>query len=131
MGLHRPSHKLRRHSLLFVGLTLVAVVGLGACESPCVNEVVRRIPSPDNRLEAVIFERGCGATTAGSTQVSLLPKGAELPDEPANVFVINHPSTAAAEWTGPDRLLITYPAGARVVKSETAHEGVTITYRER
>ena len=61
------------------------------------------MPSPDGKIEAVIFERDCGATTDFTTQISIVPKGASLRNEAGNAFIAdsNHGAAPAARWGGP------------------------------
>jgi|SRR5207247_735561 len=69
----------------------------------CSNDEVARVASPDSKLEAVVFQRDCGATTGFSTQVSVVPKGSPLPDQGGNVFVADtdHGKAPSASWGGP------------------------------
>ena len=69
--------------VLSLGLTVVLSSSCGRCG----NDEVVRVPSPDAKFEAVVFQRDCGATTGFSTQVSVVTKGASLPNEAGNVFI--------------------------------------------
>jgi hypothetical protein len=55
-------------------------------------------------LEAVIFQRDCGATTGFSTQISIVTKGSKLSSSAGNLFVADtHLGKApAASWGGPE-----------------------------
>ena len=60
--------------LLITVLTLLAASSscvniAGTCENSAEKEVI----SPDGRLKAVVYNRGCGATTGFITGVSILP----------------------------------------------------------
>jgi hypothetical protein len=50
-----------------------------------------------------VFERNCGATTDFTTQISIVSKGAALPNQVGNAFVAdtNHGAAPAARWGGP------------------------------
>ena len=68
-----------------VVIAVVAVAAYRFARSACENEVLGRFPSSDGKLEAVAFQRSCGATTGFSTQLSVLRMGEALPNEPGNV----------------------------------------------
>ena len=84
--------------VLLLGLTVVLSSGCGLCA----NDEVVRIPSPDTKFEAVVFQRDCGATTGFSTQVSVVTRGASLPNEAGNVFIADtdHGKATSASWGG-------------------------------
>lgn len=65
----------------------VLLLSLAAGCNRCGNNEISRIPAPDGKIEAVIFERDCGATTDLSTQISILPKGASIHSSTGNAFI--------------------------------------------
>ena len=104
---------------------VLSVVFFTACnravDSLCGNGILQTVRSPDGTLKAVIFERGCGATTGYSEQVSVLPAGDALPNRAGNVFVADSNHGAApdgpqvkASWQSADHLRIAYHKKARV-----------------
>ena len=124
-------------SVAAVGLIILSS-GCGACG----NRVVAAVPSPSGRVEAVIFTRDCGATTAFSTQVSLLKPGSSLRNESGNLFVAdtNHGAAAGSpdggatvlvRWLSEESLEVSYEPGARVFKAESTHGGVRVQYVQR
>jgi hypothetical protein len=119
---------LRSNTLVFLALT---VLGAG-CEltGPCENSEGARIPSPDGRLAAWVFVRSCGATTADSVHVSVLPASATGTREVGNTFIIEDKSTVIAEWPAPRQLLVSYESLGRVFKKESQVGEVTVSYRE-
>jgi hypothetical protein len=60
-----------RHLTLAALAPAPALAGCG--DAGCGNAVLQDLPSPEGRRHAVVFTRDCGATTAFSTQVSVLP----------------------------------------------------------
>ena len=97
------------------------------------------MPSPDGKLQAVVFERDCGATTDFSTQVSLLQRGATLPDNPGSVLVLDRdhgraPSgpgggpTVVVRWLADDSLAISFDRRARLFQHTDSLGGVRIAY---
>ena len=116
---------------------------------PCRNRLLARTPSPGRRLEAVVFERNCGAATASSTEVSILPSvDRSRPTvlwstQEGNVFAADkgggHRTGSQVggpwvqvEWTRgsttPETLLVRYDATARVWRRETKAFGSTVRY---
>lgn len=88
-------------------------------------------------MRAVVFERDCGATTDFSTQVSVLPRRAKLPDEAGNVFVAGTRGTvpgegggpeAHVEWEGPDKLTVRYNRNGEVFRKEDRIGKIGIGY---
>jgi len=117
--------------VLFI-LTLAACLVL----NPCENKIIERISAPKDPWEAVVFERDCGATTSTSIQVSILPLGGRLPNDGGNVFVAdritgNPKAQVHVHWLSNRHVEVTYPAGARVFKSEAQIRHVRITYKLR
>jgi len=105
----------------------------------CGVSLVSRVPSPDGRWEAVLFERDCGATTDFATHVSLLSAGAKLPNKPGNVFtadsdhgqaplVAGNVINVSIKWAGRDSLEVRYDRRARVFSQEPKVQGVSIVY---
>lgn len=88
----------------------------------CGNTVGQTVVSPDGQLQAVVFERDCGATTGFSTQVSILRANQPLPNEGGSVFVTDAPDASALPvvWTGARTLQIQYPAQTKVFYQATA-----------
>jgi hypothetical protein len=70
----------------------------------CGNEILSEFVSPDNSKKVVVFQRDCGATTAFSTQASVLAITEKLPDEGGNVFSAdtNHGATPSGPGGGPE-----------------------------
>ncbi|MER2526460.1 MAG: hypothetical protein ABTR07_00880 [Candidatus Competibacter denitrificans] len=97
----------------------------------CGNEIFQEIAAPKGRFKAVLFQRDCGATTGFSTQVSLIPVDAPLPNESGNVFVTNgHPQDTQInlQWRTPENLLIRNGVSLKTVKQEAFYQGIRIDY---
>ena len=127
----------------FVG-TLAALVFIGGYilfNAGCSNQPLAIEKSPDGSLEAVIFQRDCGATTGFSTQVSIfrswLPRGTSS----GNIFVsdTDHGKAPSGVGGGPDvkvkwvserELVIAHHHLARVFLSEPNWGAVKITYEK-
>ncbi len=129
-------------TLLFVGCNKVL-------DDMCSNDVLQSLTSPDGKAKAVVFERGCGATTGFSTQISLLGSGDELPNKSGDVFDAYNESGgkrdpfAIAAWKNNQTLVVTYHKRTRpnvalfVLKHATVRTGwfsqreVNIEYRQK
>jgi len=115
---------------------------LVAAYEPCTNTVLQTVPDPTQRMQAVVFQRDCGATTGFSTQLSILPAGASLPNNSGNAFVVDAatddvPAHTArgpevtVQWLAPDHLQVRHDPGVRIFRSEQQVEGVRVTYPQR
>src|SRR5262245_54521765 len=97
---------------------------LMSCVDPCGNGIISDVPSPNGKQHAIVFERDCGATTDFSYQVSILNSGQQIKNRAGNTFVAdrNHGATKSmyvkVRWTGPQKLVISYPADARLFRHE-------------
>jgi hypothetical protein len=116
-----------RLELLLTGMLVALSGGCGLCG----NDEVVRVASPDAILEAVIFQRNCGATTDFSTQISIVARGASLPDSGGNTYVADRDHGKApkaswggpqadVEWSGPRKVKIFTHPDARVFHKESA-----------
>lgn len=94
----------------------------------CGNEVLQEIPSPDNKLKAVVFQRDCGATTGFSTQLTILKINEKLQNTRGDVFSADtdHGKVPSGPgggpkieviWIGLHQLQVKYPQKARVYLS--------------
>ena len=93
--------------------------------SMCGNEVFEEVNSPSLEFKAVIFQRDCGATTAFSTQVSVLSGTEVLPNESGNVFIIDgHPDDTQLEisWASDSELNISKNLNGSEFKAEKSIE---------
>jgi hypothetical protein len=92
---------------------------------------------------AVVFVRDCGATTAYSTQVSIISGRAEFLERPTdseateagNTLVIEggdwvSPSIVETLWENNMRLVVTRPRGVKVFQEEATVTGITVVHRE-
>ncbi len=115
--------------LILILLSLQIALSVSGCESSmCANQVLQEIPSPDNKLKAVVFQRDCGATTGFSTQVSVIKSDEKLSNTGGNVFSADtdHGKVPAGpgggpyvnvNWIGFHDLEIIYPQQARKFQS--------------
>ena len=120
----------------------VAAIGLTTVENVgCANEVLSSLSSPDQKFVAIIFTRDCGATTTASTQVSVLPFAAKLPNEAGNIFIsdTNHGAAPSGQgggpqvlvrWRSPTQAVVVHHHAARVFQAKSALGTVGVSYEQ-
>ena len=91
----------------------------------CSNTVVSNVTNSSGTLQAVVFDRNCGATTTESTQLSILKAGEKLPDAPGNALVAKGSAHVAIEWVDTLRIRVVSPR-VEFLRRETGVNGVTI-----
>ena len=114
-----------RNAIAVVAMAFLSCNDAGLCE----NSAQVEIPSPDQRLGAWVFIRGCGATTKNSVHVTVLPAGSPPPADAGNTFAREPVSAVRVEWSSKDQLLITHQRGGNVFKQESEVAGVAVSYR--
>lgn len=135
-----PPHLLSRRALtvpLVLALLMLLARGRRALDAffngGCGSTEITRLPAPDGRHDAVLFEHNCGATTDFATHVSILPAGAPPGDAPGNDFAAGPGDGVRADWGGPPvdvrwatdgALVITYGASAEVFTAVDMVDGV-------
>jgi hypothetical protein len=112
-------------------LAIVCAFSLSACggDDGCVNNVQSRAVSSDGKHQAVVFQRGCGATTAPSTQVSITPVGDSIPSGVGNVVVTKDALPASVSWEGTSHVVVQLDRSSRTIARNTEVDGVTVEYR--
>lgn len=113
-------------------LALVGVLTTTACV--CQNEIVEQVESPDARHRVVIFQRGCGATTATATHAVLVPSSVErnaIPLGTGSLFVAETDQQVTVKWLNNAAIEFTYDADARLVLTPEVVDGVQIRFIKR
>jgi hypothetical protein len=99
-------------------------------------------PSPDGRFVAVVFYRGCGATTPFTTEISIVRVTADAISrgDDGNLFSMTDPHDsnkslerygaieARLDWKSPQLLSISTPRRALVGKRIDRIHGIRIEY---
>lgn len=102
---------------MLAALSILSISILGSC-SGCENKISEQKVSPDKSVKAVVFSRNCGATVGYNIQVSVIPAGASLPDDPGNVLIMepytNSGRGVAVEWRDSRKLAVWYPRDAKI-----------------
>jgi len=108
-------------------MTAIFLAGCNALD-PCENVLLRQAMSLDGKLKAVVFSRGCGATTSESVQISILQASAVLPNEAGNIFVAEE-ANIYVKWLSTSQLQITVPAKAQIFHKQQKHGAIQIVYK--
>jgi hypothetical protein len=130
-----------RIALVVVGVLCIAFVAVIwiAARGMCGNGVLSETFSPDGALRAVVFDRSCGATDSGATEVSILAKLEPLPNTKGNAFIAynisgsnssgnNDNSKVRVLWLAPRSLQIEHHTGAHISLAQRTEHGVVISY---
>ena len=122
--------------VLPLAITLTCIT---ACSDMCGNSIISRTASPDDRHEALLFQRDCGATTGFTTQISIVETGASESGS-GNAFIADddHGKARGGDWGGPwaevkwlasNHLLIRYAAKSRIFDQNEAVGSVVLSYQ--
>jgi hypothetical protein len=118
-----------RRCTLRAAAALSAFLIVGCTESPCENNVVSGVPSPDGADIAFVFRRSCGTPTGSSTDVSVIDMHRSLRSGPGNVLVVGDEQAVKVSWRGPKRLLVTGFKGPIRLQNPRV-DSVTIEFRQ-
>lgn len=114
-------------------ITFICFALLAGCGdmSLCSNTIYGEKYSPDRENKAVIFDRGCGASTGFSTQISILPIDDELPNESGNILIIDgHPEShnLKVTWASSAELDILNLGSQEVFQRVSSLNGIKVRY---
>jgi hypothetical protein len=81
--------------------------------SLCEDKELLRITSPNNKIDAVMIRRNCGATTAYSYRIYLVYRGERVPkgwinEKSGLIFVADHVEGESIQWIESNLLEIKY-----------------------
>jgi hypothetical protein len=113
--------------LVIVVAAAMSLMGCSAIDL-CENTFIRQAGSPDGKLKAVVFSRGCGATTSESMEVSILEANASPPNGAGNIFGADV-SNVYVKWLSSSQLQVTAPATSKVYTKEQKYGSITIIYK--
>ena len=85
-----------------IALSLVLLAGCGICS----EEEVLRKASPDGRMDAVMIEQNCGATTGFVYRIFVISRGDKVSGKAR--LVADHTSNLDMIWKNPHLLVISY-----------------------
>jgi hypothetical protein len=108
---------------LFSAAVLLSPLG---CTDDCVDRVINEAIAPDGLHKAVVFERDCGATTAPSTQVSILPANVKAPSGIGNALVTQRNLAVSISWASPTSVTLGVEIGTQVVSKHRSVGGIAV-----
>lgn len=76
----------------------------------------------------MIFNRNCGATAGFNTQLSILAKSDEVPEEAGDTFIADGSLALKVRWVSESQLVVTGSRGAKIFKQEKLANGVVVSY---
>lgn len=123
--------------LIGIGVVLLIPIGAvvwffssGGIFGECETQELVRSKSPSDKYEAMVYTKGCGATTPTATIVALRQDGNASTFE--DIFIVEAAGGVGVEWLGPDQLNVTLPKGiadADVFRKEMHWQAVSIEYK--
>jgi hypothetical protein len=102
----------------------------------CNNHVYQQIDNGNKTLKIVKFDRGCGATTGNSIQLSVVSYNDSLPNEAGNIFVSNskvgmyieRDTSVQASWLNDRTILIRHDKDLEVFKKDSLVGKTRVVY---
>lgn len=113
-------------SKVFAILLLVSLIA-GCSDFGCGNEVAARTVSPTGKMDVVVYNRNCGATTGFNTQVSIVPAGQD-PKGSGSVLVLDGTAPLRVNWASEAAVTLSGLGSARVFHKAEQFKGVAISY---
>ena len=110
-----------------IAILSFASLATGCGDFGCGNEIDTRAASPSGKLDVVVYNRNCGATTGFNTQVSLVPSGHD-PKGSGSVLVLDGAVPLKVSWASETALTLSGLGSARVFHKTVQFKDVTITY---
>lgn len=83
------------------------LVSCGGAANLCSTNELSRSSSPNGRVDAVVVETDCGATTRKAHKVHLVTSGQEFDDD-RFVFLSDRTQGLSVEWEGDHTLILSY-----------------------
>jgi hypothetical protein len=117
-----------------IQLTLAISLCLNSCYTSdsglfgeCKDATQAKSTSPNQRLEAVVFHRDCGATTLVSTIIILnrINRNANLGQD--RIFILEGEDKVSLKWINSKKLKISYAKGETFLKKAEI-DGIIIEY---
>jgi len=122
-----------------IGPALILIAGCNLV-GDCGDRVLQEVPSPNGTLNAVVFQRHCGATTSWALHVAVVPAGERPVDDRGQALVADLGLDAAPlwlagdrkvlpSWQSDDRLLIRHRP-IQIIRRESTVGRVALSYLE-
>ncbi|RZF59061.1 hypothetical protein EWE75_23835 [Sphingomonas populi] len=111
--------------------TLATILGaMSACSlNECANDTLASVQSPNGEQAAVLFERNCGATTAASIHLAIMPVG-EMPNGKGNALIFSKMTadilSYQLHWIDGGHVHVSLPKGAEIYLRQQSVGAATI-----
>ena len=125
--------------IILIGSSFVflALLGIVVCVffskgifSDCEIHEIARSKSPNGKYEAMVYTKGCGATTSSATIIALRQDREVSAFE--DIFIIEASVSIDFEWIGPEQLSIFLPkniTNTDIFRKEMTWQAVSIEYQ--
>jgi hypothetical protein len=101
-------------------------------ENMCKSEIISTTPSPDASINAVVFERDCGATTNYTTEVALVhSEESPFSDDGDVVLIVSGRQNLNIKWKNGNNITITIPKYLELIRSEFGANGIMVSINSR
>lgn len=105
-------------SILKAPTLATILVATSACSiSDCANAPLASVQSSDGKHAAVLFERNCGATTAASIHLAIVPVG-EMPNGKGNALTFSKMTadirSYQLHWSDGGHVHVSLPKGTEI-----------------
>lgn len=119
---------------------LLLLVTFTRCNSnvtgDCNNHVYEQIDNSKRTFKIVKFDRGCGATTSNSIQLSVIDYNDSLRNEAGNIFIANskvgmyieRDTSVQASWLNDSTILVRHDKDLEVFKKNSMAGKVNVVY---
>jgi hypothetical protein len=102
----------------------------------CNNHVYQEINNNSKTFRIVKFDRGCGATTGNSIQLSVVSYNDSLPNETGNLFISNskvggyieRDTSVQASWLDDTTIMVRHDKDLEIFKKDSMVERTRIVY---
>ena len=115
---------------LVIGLAVALFVRL-VPRTSCANEVLVELPASGGAHRAVVFHRNCGPAAPVTTNVSVVPADAPLPDDVGNLLIVKDVQALDVRWVDAEHVVIGYPRDAGAHLEAGAVHGIEATLEPR
>lgn len=125
---HQGARYLAPVHLILCSLVVATLLACG--DEGCKNVERQRVAAPDARHDAVVFERACGATTAPSTQLSIVERGGGVDRGVGNTLVTRGALNAVPVWENPSTLRVHLGSGTRIIGKHEHVGKISVRFEE-
>jgi hypothetical protein len=111
-------------------LILAGFIFYGCDVSPCETDVIQKVDSPNKALQAIVFQRTCGATTGFNRQIVVIESGKPLSksDDWKSFFAMDGDTKIEVIWQSETNLLVRYTTTENINRASQQAGKIRVTY---